>query len=122
MAKRKTAMTVVEPLGDSLVVEPELAEAVRQVVEAATSSNTRRAYAAQFAKFESWCARRGANALPAAPSVVATYLVDLAKTGAKVATVSLALAAISTAHRDADLELDTRGREIRTAMKGLRRQ
>ena len=63
-------------------------------------------------------------------AVVATYLVDLAKTGAdpskpprgaKVATVSLALSAISAAHRAAGLELDTRAREIRAAMKGIRK-
>jgi integrase len=112
-----------------LVIEPELAEAVREVIGAAESANTRRAYAAQFAKFEAWCKRRRATALPAAPAVVATYLVDLAKTGAdprkppqgaKVATVGLALSAISAAHRGAGLEFDTKAREIRSAMKGIR--
>src|SRR6516164_6899605 len=86
-----------------LLIEPELAEAVREVIGSAESQNTKRAYATQVAKFEAWCQRRGAKALPASPAVVATYLVDLAKTGAdpgkpakgaKVATIGLALSAI----------------------------
>jgi len=122
MAKRTKNLTMIEPIGGGLAVEPELAEAVRRVVQAATSENTRRAYAASFAKFEAWATRRGAKALPAKPAVVATYLVDLARQGAKVATVGLALAAISAAHRNAGLELDSRAREIREAMKGIRRE
>ena len=66
----------------AVALEPRLAEAVRTVLEAAESPNTRRAYAAQFRKFTAWCERRKTKALPATPAVVATYLVDLAETGA----------------------------------------
>ena len=52
----------------ALVLEPELAEAVRKVIAAGESENTRRAYATQFAKFEAWCARRHTSALPAPPA------------------------------------------------------
>src|ERR1700682_3941585 len=112
MQKRNT---IVEGAAGStdLTLEPRLAEAVRQVIGAAESQNTRRAYKAQAAKFEIWCKHRGATALPAVPAIVATYLVDLAETGgadpskppkgAKVATVALALSAISAAHRAAGL-------------------
>jgi integrase len=115
----------------ALALDPELAETVRQVIGAAQSDNTRRAYAAQFAKFGAWCKRRGAQALPATPAVVAAFLIDLAATGAdptktvkgaKVATIGLALSAISAEHRTAGLELDTKTREVRMAMKGIRRQ
>jgi hypothetical protein len=41
--------------------------------------------------------------------------------GAKVANVGLALSAISAAHRTAGLNLDTKAREIRVAMKGIRK-
>ena len=131
MIRRKGVVTVREPVGrPALELEPQLAEAVREVIEAAESENTRRAYRAQFGKFETWCARRRTPALPASPGVVATYLVDLAATGAgdpskppkgaKVATVALALSAISAAHRAAGVELDARAREIRAALKGIR--
>jgi site-specific recombinase XerD len=101
-----------------------------KVIGSAESPNTHRAYAAQATKFEAWCTRRGTKALPAAPAVVATYLVDLATTGAdptkprkgaKVATLSLALSAISAAHRAAGLDLDTKARKNRAAMKGIRK-
>ena len=113
-----------------LLIEPELAEAVRDVIGSAESPNTRRAYATQVAKFEAWCQRRRTKSLPASSAVVATYLVDLAKTGAdpdkptkgaKVATIGLALSAISAAHRIAGHKFDTRAREIRAAMKGIRK-
>jgi site-specific recombinase XerC len=42
--------------------------------------------------------------------------------GAKVATVSLALSAISAAHRLAGVQFDVRAREISEAMKGIRRK
>jgi site-specific recombinase XerC len=129
--QRSTALAIgPEPASTALALEPNLAEAVRQVIGAAESANTRRAYAAQAAKFAAWCKRRGTSALPATPAIVATYLVDLAATGAdpskppkgaKVATVGLALAAIAASHRAAGLELDTRAREIRAAMKGIRK-
>jgi integrase len=115
----------------ALALEPELAEALNEVIAAAKSDNTRRAYAAQVAKFEVWCQRRRTIALPATPAVVAIYLTDLAATGAdpgktakgaKVATVGLALSAISAAHRTAGLNLDTKAREIREAMKGIRKK
>jgi site-specific recombinase XerD len=118
------------PGSTALALEPDLAEAIRRVIAAAESQNTRRAYATQFAKFEAWCARRCTSALPATPAVVAIYLTDLAATGAdpskpakgaKVATVSLAFSAISAAHRTAALNLDTKAREIRLAMKGIRK-
>ena len=69
-------------IGRELIIEPELAEAVREVIASAESPNTRRAYLAQAKKFEAWCTRRGIKALPATPAVVATYLVDLATSGA----------------------------------------
>ena len=114
----------------AVALEPRMADAVRVVLEAAESPNTRRAYDAQFRKFTAWCERRKTKALPATPAVVATYLVDLAETGAdpskpprgcKVATVSLALSAISAAHRAVGAEFDVRAREIRSALKGIRR-
>src|SRR5271169_1503300 len=130
MAKSTQIATAAPRKSTALALEPRLAEAVRTVLDAAESPNTRRAYDAQFRKFTAWCARRKTTALPATPAVVATYLVDLAETGAdptkppkgcKVATVALALSAIAAAHRAAGLELDTRAREVRMALKGIRR-
>jgi hypothetical protein len=132
MDQDRKAIIPTDGLGSTaLALEPELAEALNEVIAAAKSDNTRRAYATQFAKFEAWCARRRTSALPATPAVVAVYLTDLATTGAdpsksakgaKVATVGLALSAISAAHRTAGQNLDTKAREIREAMKGIRKK
>ena len=53
------------------VLEPELAEAVRRVIAAAESDNTRRAHTAQWAKFEA-CAggRNRKNARKRSPSIL----------------------------------------------------
>ena len=67
---RKRDIVAVPGLGSTaLALEPELADAVSEVIAAAKSDNTRRAYAAQVAKFEAWCRRRSTNALPATPAV-----------------------------------------------------
>jgi len=42
-------------IGRELIIERELAEAVREVIASAESPNTRRACAAQIAKFAAWC-------------------------------------------------------------------
>jgi integrase len=111
-------------------LERQLVDAVDRVIAAAESPNTRRAYAAQLKKFEAWCERLGVAVLPAPPAMVATYLVDLAETGAhptgsqkrrKVATVALALSAIADAHRHRGDEFNTCAPELRTALKGIRR-
>ena len=54
-------------------------------------ANTRRTYQAQWARFEAWCRRRAAAALPAAPVLVAAYLTERAET-ARISTVRVAAA------------------------------
>jgi hypothetical protein len=103
--------------GTELAIESELAETVREVIGAAEGPNTRQAYATQAAKFDRWCKRRHTSAFPSSPAVVPAYLIDLATSGAdpskpakgaKTATVGLALAAISAAHRAAGFVLDAK--------------
>jgi hypothetical protein len=78
----KAIIATEAPGSTALAPEPELAQTLNEVIAAAKSDNTRRAYAAQVAKFEAWCNRRCTSALPATPAVVAIYLTDLAKSGA----------------------------------------
>lgn len=100
---------------------PALLDAAKDYVIAAKAPNTRRAYRAQWALFASWCGLRERSALPAAPSTLALYLVDRARQGRKVATLSLALSAIRAAHRDADLPDPADTLEVRTVWEGIRR-
>src|SRR5690554_6230526 len=51
-----------------------LADRARDYVEAASSSNTRRAYASDWKQFASWCRRQGVEMFPPDPQVVGLYI------------------------------------------------
>jgi hypothetical protein len=51
-----------------------LADRARDYVEAASSANTRRAYASDWKQFASWCRRQGVEMLPPEPQVVGLYI------------------------------------------------
>jgi site-specific recombinase XerC len=106
----------------AIQLDPRLAEAIRDVLAAAESANTHRTYASQTGKFERWCRASSVAAFPATPATVAAYLVSLALDSRRVATVSLALAAIGAAHRSHNLPFDSRALEIRQVVRGIRRK
>jgi len=84
------------------------------------AANTRRAYRSDWRDFSNWCAHHGRTALPATPETVALYLAALAET-LKTATLQRRLAAISQAHKAADLDTPTTDRAVRRVMTGIRR-
>ncbi len=87
----------------------------------AHAPSTRRAYAGQWARFAAWCRARGAEALPAAPVLVAAYLTERAET-ARISTVRVASAAIAAAHRAAGADDPTRAAGVRAVVAGISRQ
>ena len=87
----------------------------------ARAPSTRRAYAGQWARFEAWCRARGAQALPAAPVLVAAYLTERAQT-ARTATVRVAAAAIGAAHRARGADDPTAAPGVRAVVAGIARQ
>ena len=52
--------------------------------------------------FEEWCGQTGLSSLPATINTIGLYMTELATGGAKVATISRKLAAISTGTRKAN--------------------
>lgn len=76
---------------------------------------TERAYRADWAAFNVWCAARGSTPLPAAATTVARYLDDVARSQ-KVATVRRRLAAVRAAHLDAGSESPTGAAPVRLAV------
>lgn len=86
----------------------------------ALTTNTRRAYRADWAHFAAWCTKFGAVALPADPRLVARYLSAYAG-DLKVVTLQRRLSAISAVHRQAGLDFDGRHRELRETWRGIRR-
>lgn len=51
-----------------------LADRARDYAEAASSANTRRAYASDWKQFASWCRRQGVEMFPPDPQVVGLYI------------------------------------------------
>lgn len=115
---------VVETAGQRLA---HLEAKVAAVGRATRAPATLRAYASDWIQFATWCAHHGLDVLPAAPSTVAAYLVDLADPEAvgrpsrRVSTLNRRLAAIGEAHRLAGHPSPTTATTVRETMKGLRR-
>ncbi len=106
-----------------------LAGRARDYVEAASSANTRRAYAADWRHFASWCRRLGFAPMPPDPQTVGLYITALASgsaagtaPGAKksVSTIERRLSALTWNFAQRGQKLDRRDRHIATVMAGIR--
>ncbi|WP_113488182.1 tyrosine-type recombinase/integrase [Rhizobium cremeum] len=104
-----------------------LADRARTYVEAASSANTRRAYAADWKHFSAWCRRQGLALLPPSPQVVGLYITACAsgtvERGARpnsVATIERRLSSLSWNYAQRGLVLERRDRHIATVMAGIR--
>jgi integrase len=106
-----------------------LAGRARDYVEAASSKNTRRAYAADWKHFASWCRRQGFELMPPDPQVVGLYITALASgtdagmaTGEKksVATIERRLSSLTWNFAQRGQPLDRKDRHIATVMAGIR--
>ncbi|MBB6469086.1 integrase [Aminobacter lissarensis] len=107
----------------------ELAERARGYVEAASSTNTRRAYAADWKHFSDWARRQGFAAMPPDPETVGLYITALASgatsgngTGDKksVSTIERRLSSLTWNVAQRGLFLDRKHRAIATVMAGIR--
>ncbi|WP_027163177.1 site-specific integrase [Mesorhizobium sp. WSM1293] len=106
-----------------------LADRARDYVEAASSANTRRAYASDWKQFASWCRRQGFSTLPPNPQVVGLYITALASGGAagtaagdkkSVATIERRLSSLTWNYAQRGQPLDRKDRHIATVMAGIR--
>lgn len=87
----------------------------------ARARNTVRAYKADLADFEAFCERLALPYSATAP-IVATYLDQLARMGAKVATIQRRLAAINSSLRGQGLPaLSVREEPLASVMRAIRR-
>lgn len=120
-----TALDAFVPAGHA----ERLAALEAKVARAVTRSRapaTLRAYRSDWRDFALWCETIGVPALPAAPSVVAAYLAELAeppddRSPAAVSTLSRRLAAIGEGHKAAGAPNPCADELVRTTMAGLRR-
>ena len=82
---------------------------------------TRRAYASHLRAWEAWCQSHGALACPAAPSLVANHLAELAGRRA-YATLTGRLSAIAQAHALLRLPFEARDPVLRKTLQGIARR
>jgi integrase len=104
-----------------------LADRARDYVEAASSTNTRRAYASDWKQFASWCRRQGVEMFPPDPQVVGLYITACASgraTGEKkpnsVSTIERRLSSLTWNYAQRGQPLDRKDRHIATVMAGIR--
>lgn len=104
-----------------------LADHARKYVEAASSANTRRAYASDWKQFASWCRRQGVEMFPPDPKTVGLYITACASgtsTGDKkpnsVSTIERRLSSLSWNFSQRGQPLDRKDRHIATVMAGIR--
>ena len=116
---RNRAAAVVTP-GTEQVSAGEQARIDPAATDARTR-NTRRTYQSQWSRFEIWCRGRGAQALPAAPALVAAYLTERAETSS-ASTVRVAAAAIGAEHRARGADDPTGAAGVRAVVTGIARQ
>jgi integrase len=117
------------PPGSGLPVHLEkLADRARGYVEAASSANTRRAYAADWKHFCAWARRQNLEVFPPDPQVVGLYITACASgavTGDKkpntVSTIERRLSSLSWNYAQrGDNRLDRKDRHIATVLAGVR--
>lgn len=102
-----------------------LAGRARDYVEAASSANTRRAYASDWKHFASWCRRQGFELMPPDPQTVGLYITALASGAAagekkSVSTIERRLSSLSWNYAQRGQPLDRKDRHIATVMAGIR--
>lgn len=109
----------------------DLTDRARTYVEAASSANTRRAYASDWKHFAAWCRRQNLSPLPPDPQVVGLYITACASGSAvgtaargmnpnTVSTIERRLAAIGWNCSQRGMPLDRKDRAIATVMAGIR--
>lgn len=113
-------LTGVEPPPGRLAAV--LDEQIGDYARAARAQSTWRAYGTDMAAFEHWCAAQDPpeQALPAAPVVLARYLVTHAE-ARRPGTLQRWCAAIAAAHDVAGYPSPTRDEQVRTVLAGIRR-
>jgi integrase len=121
-SRKETALARIQKEERALLELGEAAEHAREFARASIAENTKRAYAADWRDFSSWCTDHGLESLPAAPDTVALYLAAQARAGRKVSTITRRIASITKAHQTAGHETPTRAPSVRIVMTGIRRK
>jgi integrase len=104
-----------------------LVDDARDYARGAVAPNTLRAYARDWAHFESWCRRHGADVMPPSPELIGLYVTDCAKPtrrrdGLSVATIERRLSGLAWGYAQRGQAFDRQDRHIATVLAGVRRK
>lgn len=118
-----TALAILDHSNRALAVADleHVGQAAHKYEQAIYSASTVRAYQGDLQTFASWCARNGLEPMPCKPETLAAYLLALAESGRKVATIQRALAAIAKAHKQAGHASPRDSEKVRGIMRAIRR-
>lgn len=104
-----------------------LADRARDYVAAASSANTRRAYASDWKHFEAWCRRQDLPPLPPDPQIVGLYITACAsgtvaadRKPNSVSTIERRLSSLTWTYAQQGQPLDRKDRHIATVLAGIR--
>ncbi|MBT8562105.1 tyrosine-type recombinase/integrase [Polynucleobacter paneuropaeus] len=90
-------------------------------IEGAYAPSTIRAYKANFERFIQFCEKLNIDALPASPSGVANYIVQLTKSGLKSSSIRIAVASISSIHKLNQLKDPIQHPDVKIEMRRMHR-
>lgn len=118
---------IIGPDVSALPALNDLAARARAYAEAASSDNTRKAYAADWRHFTAWCRREGLDPRRPDPGIVGLYITACA-TGTRavggrrnaVSTIERRISALVAAYGRMGLPLDRSDRHIATVLAGIR--
>jgi site-specific recombinase XerD len=116
-----TALVGLPIVASALAMPVAELEAAATYAKAEKAAATRRAYRTDFSIFRTWCADRGAIALPAEPATVAAFLAWEANRETRPSTIGRRAAAIGYAHKLAGHQVPTDDERVRATMRGIRR-
>ena len=101
-----------------------LADRARDYIEAASSANTRRAYASDWKHFAAWCRRQSRDPLSPDPQTVGLYITAQASGSGgykkAVATIERRLSSLTWNYAQRGQPLDRKDRHIATVLAGIR--
>jgi integrase len=105
----------------------QLVETARDFARQATSENTLKAYAKDWAQFARWCRMRGAEPLPSSPKLIGLYIADLAAPQGKapalcVSSIERRLSGLGWGYAQRGQAMDRKDRHIATVLAGIRRK
>lgn len=104
-----------------------LVDTARDYARAATSENTLKAYAKDWAHFAHWCRMKGTEPLPPSPEMIGLYLADLAaptngSPALSVSTIDRRLSGLAWNATQRGFTLDRKNRHIATVLAGIKRK